>query len=94
MDDNADPETFGVAVIRKRVFAGNVADKAHVLATMENSNRAVIEALPPERLLVYQVSEGWPPLCTFLRVSVPHEPFPTTNSTNEFRARMGRPPVH
>ncbi|WP_367118913.1 sulfotransferase [Mesorhizobium sp.] len=30
------------------------------------------------------------PLCAFLGVQLPSEPFPRTNSTAEFRARMGR----
>jgi len=32
--------------------------------------------LPADRLLVYEVSQGWEPLCGFLGVTVPAEPFP------------------
>jgi hypothetical protein len=41
--------------------------------------------VPPERLLVHDVSEGWEPLCRFLQVPVPDGPFPRTNDTAEFR---------
>lgn len=32
--------------------------------------------MPDERLLVFQVSEGWPPLARFLGSPVPRTPFP------------------
>ena len=37
--------------------------------------------VPSDRLLVFQVKEGWGPLCQFLGVSVPEEPFPNVNDT-------------
>jgi hypothetical protein len=40
-------------------------------------------------LLVYEVAQGWEPLCKFLDVAVPDEPFPRVNSKDEFRARAG-----
>jgi hypothetical protein len=46
--------------------------------------------LPPERLLTFQVSEGWEPLCGFLDVPVPSGPFPLINTTAEFRAHFVR----
>lgn len=35
---------------------------------------------PPDRILVYSVTEGWDPLCKFLGVEVPSEEFPHENS--------------
>jgi hypothetical protein len=40
-------------------------------------------------LLTFDVAEGWDPLCAFLGVAVPGEPFPRTNSTEDFKARVG-----
>ena len=37
-----------------------------------------------ERLLVFDVAEGWAPLCAFLNEAIPNEPFPRVNSTEEF----------
>ncbi|MGB5172541.1 MAG: sulfotransferase family protein [Eudoraea sp.] len=47
-------------------------------------NKAVREVIPEEQLLVFQVKEGWEPLCKFLKVPVPNEPFPRTNNREEF----------
>ena len=47
--------------------------------------------VPADRLLVYEVSQGWGPLCEFLGVPVPDgKPFPHLNDTVEFRARIER----
>jgi hypothetical protein len=45
--------------------------------------------VPAEQLLVYDVAEGWEPLCAFLDLPVPDQPFPRTNSTAEFRQWTG-----
>ena len=44
-------------------------------------NQSVIDYVPKERLLVYQVKEGWKPLCEFLKVSIPELTFPYLNKT-------------
>ena len=43
--------------------------------------------IAPERLLIYEVGEGWDRLCAFLGVPVPEEPYPSENSREEFVAR-------
>lgn len=40
--------------------------------------------VPADRLLSFEVKEGWGPLCAFLGVPVPSEPFPRTNDRAEF----------
>lgn len=45
---------------------------------------AVKAAISPERLLVFDVREGWEPLCRFLDRPVPSSPFPRSNSRDEF----------
>jgi len=50
--------------------------------------KEVIAQVPPERLLVWQVKEGWAPLCAFLGVPVPDEPFPNTNDTAMMKGRI------
>ena len=39
----------------------------------------VKSTVPPEKLLVFDVKEGWEPLCKFLNKPVPNEPFPNIN---------------
>ncbi len=41
----------------------------------------------PERLLIYDVSEGWGPLCRFLELEEPGEPFPRKNARARFQQR-------
>jgi len=38
-----------------------------------------MKLVPPERLLVMDLKEGWEPLCGFLDLPVPEEPFPRAN---------------
>ena len=52
------------------------------------SSRQVKTSLPPEKLLVFDVKEGWEPLCRFLEVPVPDKPFPRLNDTEAFRERV------
>ena len=41
----------------------------------------VKETVPEKKLLIFDVKEGWRPLCQFLDVSVPKVPFPWENDT-------------
>lgn len=45
---------------------------------------AVKAAIPASRLLVFQVKDGWDPLCAFLDAPVPDTAFPRTNDRSEF----------
>ncbi len=69
-------------------FEGRFTDRAFAIEWYQRHNAAVREAIEPGRLLVYQVSEGWAPLCTFLYVPVPETPFPRLNTRQEFVARL------
>jgi hypothetical protein len=44
----------------------------------------VCAAIPPEQLLVFDVRQGWAPLCEFLGVPAPSRPFPRTNGREDF----------
>ena len=57
-----------------------------MIKLFEDHNAAVRAETPPERVLVYSVSQGWDPLCAFLGVPVPPTPFPRVNSAEEFHA--------
>jgi hypothetical protein len=46
----------------------------------------VQQTLPADRLLTYDVAQGWEPLCAFLGVPVPDEPFPRINAQQELLA--------
>ncbi|KLU87246.1 hypothetical protein MAPG_06247 [Magnaporthiopsis poae ATCC 64411] len=44
-------------------------------------NEHVKSLVPPEKLLVMELKEGWKPLCNFLDVPVPDEPIPRANDS-------------
>lgn len=76
------------ALIWDGIFGGRMDDEAHVIACYEAHNARVKAEIPPERLLVYEVGSGWEPLCAFLEVPVPATPYPSVNSTEEFRKNL------
>jgi hypothetical protein len=48
---------------------------------------AEVEAtVPPERLLKFNVKEGWGPLAKFLGVAAPETPFPNINDSTEYQS--------
>jgi hypothetical protein len=69
-------------------FGGGFEDRDHAMGVFERHNEAVRRRVPPERLLVFDVREGWAPLCDFLDVEVPDEPFPHLNEAREMRRRL------
>lgn len=58
------------------------ADPDAWLASQHDAHNAQVKAcVPPSKLLVFNVREGWPPLCAFLGKEVPVEPFPYVNES-------------
>ena len=49
------------------------------MAALEKWEAHVKASVPPDNLLVFECREGWEPLCAFLGVPVPNEPFPHVN---------------
>jgi len=63
-------------------------DKFNAIQSYEEHNRRVREVIPTERLLEYDVKQGWEPLCDFLQVDkCPDEAFPKTNSALSLKAQ-------
>jgi hypothetical protein len=79
-------------------FGTRLHDRKYMTDYFRDHTRKVVEAIPTKRLLIYEVSQGWGPLCEFLGVEVPATPFPAENSRAEFIARRqsagARPPSH
>lgn len=59
-------------------------DHDQLIRAFTAHNEAVKAAIPAAQLLVFQVKEGWGPLCAFLGVPEPEGPFPRTNDRAEF----------
>jgi hypothetical protein len=68
---------------------GRFTDREHALRVFKDHIREVQAAVPADRLLVFDVKEGWGPLCGFLGVPVPKdEPFPHVNDSVSFQRQM------
>jgi hypothetical protein len=83
-----DPERRAQARFIELILAeqtlGHDFGEANVIAAFERHVASVRRAIPADRLLVYEVSEGWAALCRFLNVPVPRSEFPRANSREEF----------
>ena len=76
------------AVIFQGTFQDRFEDRAFVKGVFEAHLEEVQRAIPEDRLLVYQVGDGWEPLCRLLGRDVPDQPFPHANSRDEFRGML------
>jgi hypothetical protein len=63
-------------------------EPAQMMEQMVAYNEGVERSIPSERLLVWEVGEGWEPLCEFLGVPVPEGPLPHENDRATFRDRV------
>jgi len=70
--------------IERELFKGQVGNRELVIDVFNKHLDEVKSRVPAERLLVYQVAEGWEPLCDFLGVPVPDRPFPQSNKRTDF----------
>lgn len=75
-------------MIWQRFFGGRFLDKAHAIRCFEQHIEQVKARVPSERLLVFDVKQGWEPLCRFLGVEAPDKPFPHLLDTEAFRERV------
>jgi hypothetical protein len=71
-------------MIVNQTLGGKVADREGALCAYRSRGEQVRSAIPADRLLVFEASQGWEPLCRFLDVPVPTTPFPRANNTHEF----------
>lgn len=72
-------------IIWQGTFDGRFEDRWHAIEIFERHNEEVIRRVPLERLLAYEVEQGWGPLCEFLGVAEPEEPFPRLNDAAQMR---------
>jgi len=70
-------------------FTPNLEDKDACIAAFEAHNARVLQTAPPGRLIVWQTSDGWGPICEALNLPIPDAPFPLTNTTADFLKRTG-----
>jgi hypothetical protein len=84
----ADISRMNKGLIWEDTFDDRFEDKSYAIGVFESHNDEVRRRISPERLLVYEVKEGWGPLCEFLGVEVPDKPFPRLNDTADMLRRV------
>lgn len=70
------------------LFDGRFEDREHAIAVYQAWTADVIASVSEDRLLVFDVADGWEPLCAFLDVPVPDRPFPRVNDRDALMRRM------
>lgn len=86
-----DPEIRKRASLSRKIvlhkqFNGEYWDKAKTINVYQNHIQTVTSLIPKDNLLCFDVKSGWQPLCSFLGVDVPSEPFPRVNTEAEMLA--------
>ena len=74
-----------VVELFERYFVSRFPSRAAALKAYREHNAAVRTAVPFNRLLEWQPSDGWLPLCRALHVPMPSNPFPHLNTTADYR---------
>ena len=69
-------------------FQKRFEDKVFAEEVFNKHNEDVKAYVPAEKLLVFDVTEGWEPLCDFLGVPEPDEPFPHLNKKENFKVMV------
>ncbi|MGB0522590.1 MAG: sulfotransferase family protein [Flammeovirgaceae bacterium] len=75
-------------------FKGKFEDKQAAIEIYLQHNEQVKKTVPAEQLLVFQVTEGWQPLCTFLGEPTPDIPFPRSHQRETFNKKMDKLLLH
>ncbi len=74
-------------------FSDRFEDPDAMMTAFERHIVAVRAEVPASRLLEWTAADGWEPICERLGIPVPAEPFPVTNTTDDFRGMLGLGPV-
>ncbi len=68
----------------EKQFDGQFDNKAYAQEKFKKHMEEVKAHVPANKLLVYDVKEGWEPLCKFLGVAIPSDPLPHANKGEHF----------
>ena len=75
-------------LIWQNTFQDRFTDRAFATGVFRDHIEEVKRMVPADRLLDFEARQGWEPLCAFLGVPVPSEPFPHVNDTAEIKKRI------
>ncbi|MEZ5894483.1 MAG: sulfotransferase [Parvularculaceae bacterium] len=75
---------MGAKVINA-LFDHMIHDRDTLIRVFKKHEAEVKASIAKDRLLVFEAQDGWAPLCAFLGVPVPDEPYPRVNSKEEMQ---------
>ncbi len=70
------------------VMENRMQDREYMVDFFTKRSAEIMSTVAPERLLVFEIGDGWEPLCEFLGVPVPNFDFPRINSRDETKALL------
>lgn len=71
-------------LVLERTFAGKYWDGEYAKEVYRKHVQQVVDTIDKERLLQFDVRDGWEPLCEFLNRPIPGETFPWLNERTDF----------
>ncbi|NOX49647.1 MAG: sulfotransferase family protein [Gammaproteobacteria bacterium] len=74
-------------LVVENTFGGDLSNRDNAIRIFKQHNQEVIDTIPADRLLVFEATQGWSPLCNFLGVPVPDTAYPKTNTAQQFQQR-------
>jgi len=75
----------GVVKTRDGLFGSVMAGEDEAVRFYNEWTKEVKNSVPADRLLIFDVKQGWQPLCNFLNLPVPEKPFPNVNDSQEMK---------
>ena len=87
---SGDASALAKKLVCEKVFGNEINDRDHIISTFEKNTREVQAAFGFDRLLTYNIGDGWEPLCLFLDTDIPEEPFPHSNQPGGFHEKAAR----
>lgn len=64
-------------------FDGRMHDREYLIRRFHEHVETVKKDIPEHRLLIFEATQGWEPLCNFLEVDQPDGEFPHVNDTRQ-----------
>ncbi len=77
-------------IVWDRTFNGRFGDRDYAIGVYNRHIAEVRRTIDKDRLLEYNVGDGWGPLCDFLGLPVPDTPFPNINTRGTFADRVAQ----
>ena len=81
---------FNDELIWKGQFESRFEDKEFIRKKYNEHQSEVLNTVKANNLLVYDIKEGWEPLCNFLGKPIPEIAFPRLNERKEFNRVMDK----